>query len=102
MFGAVWSSDSGFDQGKHAVCGPFWLGILIRVLIRASTRSADLFGWEFRFGFGSGQARGLRTFVGWHLDSDLGVGSVIGAVALCLALWPCVWHRGPVFGAVAL
>ena len=26
-------------------------GIQIRVLIRASTRSADLFGWEFRFGF---------------------------------------------------
>ena len=37
MFGAVWSSDSGFDQGKHAVCGPFWLGFQIRVSIRAST-----------------------------------------------------------------
>ena len=35
----------------------FWLGIQIRVLIRASTRSADLFGWDFRLRFRSGQAQ---------------------------------------------
>ena len=85
----VGNSDLGFDQGKHAVCGPYWLGIQIRVLIRASTRSADLCGLVFGFRFGC-----------WLCDWRCG--AVFGTVALCLALWPCVWRCGPVIGAVAL
>ena len=72
----VGNSDSGFDQGEHVVrgpywfedlgldwgndqdvptvCGPWWLGIQIRiwVLIRSNTWSTDLTSLNFGFGFG--------------------------------------------------